>query len=147
MDPSRERGRELWFSEGLRLPHPSGEGDSSSNWARYTPTTTSAHATTTTTFTSTIVTCTAVGGPLYVTYVSVRCPPYGGLTSVCPMRLAVVSQTVEPSGSFPRVLASSESPHAMSGNFEGIWGNVSTRSSSQSEFDRSQVAVGKQIGR
>jgi len=140
MDPSRERGREFGFFEGLRLPHPFGEGDSSANWARCMPTMTSAHATTTTTLTSTVVTCTAVGGLPYVPYATVRGPPYGGLTSVRPVRPAVVSQSVEPSGSFPRALAGSVSPHAMLGNFEAIWGNVSTCSSSQSEFDRGQVA-------
>jgi len=106
VDPSRERGRELRLFEGLCSPHPYGEGGSSSNWARCMPTTTSAHATTTTTLTSTIVTCTAVGGPpgpAYIPYVTVRGPPYGGLTSVCPMRPAVVSQSVELSvaGTFP----------------------------------------------
>ena len=72
-DPSRERGSELGFFEGLRSSHPSGEGGSSSNWARCTLTTTSGLATTTTTLTSTVVTFTAVGGPAYASYV--RGPP------------------------------------------------------------------------
>jgi len=147
MDPSRERRRELGFFEGLCSSHPSGEEGSSSNWARCTPTMTSAHATTTTTLTFTIVTCTAVGGPPYVQYVTVRGPPNGALTSVRSVHPAVVSQSVELSGSFPRALAGHVSPHAVTGNFEAIWGNVSTHSSSQPEFDRSQVTiVGKQIG-
>jgi len=96
VDSSRERGRKLGLFEGLCSPQQYVEQVSSSTWASLTPTMTSTHATTTTTLTSMIVTCAAVGGPAYVPYVSGL--PQGGLTSVCPMRPAVVSQSVKLSG-------------------------------------------------
>jgi len=43
-------------------------------------------------------------------------------------------------------LAGPISPHAVTGNFTAIWGNVSTCSSSQPEFDRGQV-VSRQTNR
>jgi len=83
-------------------------------------------------------------GPVYVPYV--RGLPQGGLTSVCPVQPAVVLQSVELSGSLPRAWAGSVNHHAESGNFEAIWGDASTHSSRQPEFDTGQV-VSRQTDR
>ena len=112
VDSSSEQGRDLGFFKDLHSPRQYVERASSSTWVSLT--TTSAHATMTTTLTSTVVTCTAVCGPAYVPYVS-GFPQEGGLISVHPMRPAVVSQSVELSGSFPRAWAGSVNHHAQSG--------------------------------
>jgi len=146
VDSSSERGRaRVGFFEGLYSPQQYVKRASSSSWVNLTPTTTSAHATTTITLTSTAVTCTAVGGPAYIPYVS-GFPQGGALTSVRPMRPAVMLQSVELSGSFPRAWAGSVNHHAQSGNFEAIWGDASTRSSRPPKFDRGQV-VSRQTDR
>jgi len=68
-------------------------------------------------------------------------PPPMGLTSVLPARQVFMSQPIEPSGSFPRVLAGLVgTPHPQLRNMEKIWGESSTRSNLQSEFDVSHVA-------
>jgi len=98
-----------------------------------------AQTSTTTTLTSTSVTCVAIRarGPAYAPYV--RCLPHARLTSVHPVRPAIVSQSVELPGSFPRAWAGPGTRHAEFGNFETIWGDSSGRSSIRPEFDRSQV--------
>jgi len=57
-----------------------------------------------------------------------------------------MSQSVELTGSFPRAWAGPVSQHAVSGNFKAIWGDASTLSSRQPEFDRGQV-VSRQTDR
>jgi len=109
-----------------------------SNWGNVIPTMTGARTSTTTTLTSTYVTCSTVGGPVYVQYA--RGPPSTGLTSVRPARQVFVSQSVEPSGSFPRARVGLGTLRPEVGNLETIWGDLSTRSNLQPEVDRSQVA-------
>jgi len=65
-----------------------------------------------------VATCAAVGGPAYVPHVNGL--PQWGLTSVRPMRPAVVSQSVILLGSFPRVWAGPATRHAEFGNFEAM---------------------------
>jgi len=84
MDQSSERGSESREYGDIRPPFPSGGWKmvSSSAWANLMPTMVSVHTMCTTTLTSTMVTCTALGGPAYVPYVSGQ--PQGGGIDVCP---------------------------------------------------------------
>ena len=109
-----------------------------SNWGNVIPTMTGARTSTTTTLTSTYVTCSTVGGPAYVPHGHGL--PSTGLTSVRPVRQVFVSQSVEPTGSFPRARDSLGTLRPEFGNLETIWGDLATRSNLQPEVDRSQVA-------
>ena len=98
----------------------------------------------TTTLTSTTVTCTALGGPAYVPYVSGE--PQRGLTSVRPTRQAYMSRFVEPSGSFHSVWPGPVGKSTVTGNHEGIWRDVATHSTLQPGSTEIRSSVGKQIG-
>jgi len=85
------------------------------------------------------VTCSTVDGPVQALYI--RGPPPTGLTSVRPAHQVFVSQPIEPSGSFLRVLAGPVGIlRPPVGNVERVWGEASARSNLQPEFDASQVA-------
>jgi len=74
----------------------------------------------TTTVTSTVATFAAVTGPVYIPYTGFMLLP--GLSSARPMRPAVVSQSIESSGSLLGAWSGSVTRHAEFGNFEAVWG-------------------------
>jgi len=115
VDVRSDHGRELGPFEAPSSPRQRCERAPTSTRVGPVPTTTNAQTTTTTTLTSTVATCTAVGGPVYVPYVSGL--PQWGPTSVRPMRPAVMSQSVELLGSFPTAWAGPVTRHAEFGNF------------------------------
>jgi len=100
----------------------------------------------TTTLTSTTVTCTAQGIPPYTTYVMVRGPPYVGATFGQPVHMPVVSQAVEPSGSFHSGWPGLVSQNAVTGNYGGFWGDAAARSLQPPSFDYNQIAS-RPVGR
>jgi len=104
------------------------------------PATVSVHTMCTTTLTSTTVTCTAQGIPPYATYVMVRGLPYAGATSGQPVRMAVVSQAVEPLRYFHSGWPGLVSQNAVTGNQGGFWGDAAARSFQPPSFDYSQIA-------
>ena len=99
------------------------------------------------TITSTYVTCSTVGGLAYVQ--EGRMPPSVGLTSMRRAQQVFVSQpsqSVEPSGSFPRARDSMGTLHL---GFESLgtnWGDTVARSNVPPEFKGHQSSVGLVIG-
>ena len=91
VDQSRERRSESRLYGDILVTcslYPfGGEGVSSSHGASQTPTATSVQTIFSITLTSTAVTCTALGGPAYVPYVSGQ--PQGGI-DVCPSRMSSI---------------------------------------------------------
>jgi len=85
-------------------------------------------------------------GPPYANYAMVWGPPYAGATSGQPVRMAVVSQAVEPSGYFHSGWPGLVSQNAMIGNQGGFWGDAAARSLQPPDFDYNQIAS-RQIGR
>jgi len=136
---SNAMGSELGCFMGPSSSRPGVERVVVTNWGEFTPTTTGARTNTTATPISTYVTCSTVGGPVQAAYIGG--PPPMGLTSVRPARQVFMPQPIEPSGSFPGVLAGPVGilrPPVR--NMEDIWGEASTRSNLLPEFDASQVA-------
>jgi len=69
-----------------------------------------------------------------------------GATSGQPVRMAVVSQAVKPSGYFHSGWPSLVSQNAVTGSQGGIWGDAGTRSLQQPDFNYNQIAS-RHIGR
>jgi len=88
----------------------------------------------------------STGVPAYATYVMVRGPPYAGATSGQPVRMAVVSQTVDPTGysygAWPGLMSQS----TVTGVQGGFWGGQPTHSFLPPGFDHGQIAS-RQVGR
>ena len=99
----------------------------------------------TTTLTSSMVTCTAQGAPAYATYVMVRGPPYTGEFGQ-PVRMAVVSQSVDPTGYSYNAWPGLMSQSAVTGIQGGFWGAQPTHSFPPPGFDHGQIAS-RQVGR
>jgi len=110
------------------------------------PATVSVYTMCTTTLTSTTATCTEQGIPPYASYVMVRGPPYAGASFDQPVRMAVVSQAVEPSGYFHSGWPGLVSQNVVTGNYAGFWGDAAAHSVQSPSFDYNQIAS-RPIGR
>jgi len=76
----------------------------------------------------------------------VRGLPYAGATFGQPVRMAAVSQAVEPSGYFHSSWPGLVSQNAVIGNQGGFWGDAAARSLQPPDFDYNQIAS-RPVGR